>query len=331
MSSGNHAAAVALAAGLRGITAYIAMPETAPIAKRRAVEGYGGKITLRGANINEVDETARQIQEETGAVMIHPFDDPRVIAGQGTAALELLEDHPDLDAIIGPVSGGGLMSGTCIAAAALKPGIELFGAEPANADDAFRSLRAGHRLTDGPRNTIADGLRATLSERTFTILHRHLREILTVTEEEMQEEFLNEKHHIGGEMIVFETQEEAQAFYERIKDPSQWDAMKAQGEHQVRPVSLMTLEAYIDLWGIPKEQLYAFHAMELGSIGPPMPFGTQWCVYRLLDKRTGEFKDFPQARAGYEKQVQMKKKYEALKQWIEQLKQSAHLNVLLAP
>jgi threonine dehydratase len=185
MSSGNHAAAVALAARLRGVPAYIAMPETAPEAKRRAVEGYGGKITLKGTNINEVDATARRIQEETGAVLIHPFDDPRVIAGQGTVALELLEDYPDLDAIVGPVSGGGLMSGACIAASALKPGIELFGAEPANADDACRSLRAGQRLTDGPRNTIADGLRATLSNRTFSILSRHLREILTVSEEQI--------------------------------------------------------------------------------------------------------------------------------------------------
>lgn len=185
MSSGNHAAAVSLAAKMRGINAYIAMPETAPEAKRQAVEGYGGKITLGGANINEVDETAIRIQKETGAIMIHPFDDPRVIAGQGTAALELLEDYPDLGAIIGPVSGGGLMSGTCIAASGLNPGIELFGAEPANADDACRSLRAGRRLTDGPRNTIADGLRATLSERTFAILSRHLREILTVTEDQI--------------------------------------------------------------------------------------------------------------------------------------------------
>lgn len=187
MSSGNHAAAVSLAARMRGINAYIAMPETAPEAKRRAVEGYGGKITLRGANINEVDETALRIQKETGAVMIHPFDDPRVIAGQGTAALELLTDYPELDTVIGPVSGGGLMSGTCIAASALKPGIELIGAEPANADDARRSLRAGHRLTDGPRNTIADGLRGTLSERTYTILSRHLREILIVSEEQIIE------------------------------------------------------------------------------------------------------------------------------------------------
>jgi threonine dehydratase len=185
MSSGNHAAAVALAARLRGIRAYIAMPESAPVAKRRAVEGYGGRITLRGLNINEVDETAMDLQRQTGATMIHPFDDPRVIAGQGTAALELLEDYPNLDAIIGPVSGGGLMSGTCIAAAGLKSAILLFGAEPVNADDAFRSLRAGHRLTDGPRNTIADGLRATLSERTFAILSGHLAEIVTVTEDQI--------------------------------------------------------------------------------------------------------------------------------------------------
>jgi threonine dehydratase len=155
------------------------------VPKRRAVEGYGGRITLRGVNINEVDETAVEIQKQTGAVLIHPFDDPRVIAGQGTAAMELLEDHPDLDIIIGPVSGGGLMSGTCIAAAAMRPGILLFGAEPVNADDAFRSLREGRRLTDGPRNTIADGLRASLSERTFTVLSKHLTAIITVTEEQI--------------------------------------------------------------------------------------------------------------------------------------------------
>lgn len=187
MSSGNHAAAVSLAARTRGIPAYIAMPETAPIAKQRAVEGYGGRITLSGVNINAVNEAAQRIQLETGAVMIHPFDDPRVIAGQGTATLELLEDVPDLDAIIGPVSGGGLMSGTCIAATGVRPGIALFGAEPEGANDAYRSFKAGIRLTDGPRNTIADGLRATLSERTFAILSAHLRDIITVTEEQIIE------------------------------------------------------------------------------------------------------------------------------------------------
>lgn len=185
MSSGNHAAAVSLAARMRGIPAYIAMPETAPDAKKRAVAGYGGQITLAGSTINALPDTVDKLQRETGAVLIHPFDDPRVIAGQGTAALELLEEVPDLDIIIGPVSGGGLMSGTCIAAAGLKPGITLYGAEPVNADDAARSLHSGVLQTDGPRNTIADGLRATLSNRTFTILKNHLTDIVTVTETEI--------------------------------------------------------------------------------------------------------------------------------------------------
>lgn len=152
---------------------------------------------------------------------------------------------------------------------------------------------------------------------------------VTVTDAEMQEEFLNEKHHLGGEMVTFETREEAEAFYGDVKDPPRWDEMKAKGAHQVRPVSLMTVEAYVDLWGIPREQLLAFHAMPLGSVGPPMPFGKQWCVYRLLDKRTGDLKEFPAERDAYYAQVEMKKRYEALARWIEALKASAALNVLL--
>ncbi|MBI3011069.1 MAG: peptidyl-prolyl cis-trans isomerase [Candidatus Omnitrophica bacterium] len=146
-------------------------------------------------------------------------------------------------------------------------------------------------------------------------------------EEELRQEFLNEKHHVGGEMVTFDTQEDAQTFYEQVNDPKAWETMKAKGDSKVRPVSLMTLEAYMDLWGIPKDQMYAFHAMELGAVGPPMPFGKHWCVYRLLEKRTGDLKDFPAARDAYQKQVEMKKKYEALKRWIEQLKVSARLRV----
>ena len=156
---------------------------------------------------------------------------------------------------------------------------------------------------------------------------------VTVTEEEMHQEFLNEKNHVGGEMVTFDKKEDAQAFYEQVKEPAAWEAMKAKGDYKVQPVSLMTLEAYMDLWGIPKEQMYAFHAMELGSIGPPMPFGTkQWCVYRLLDKRTGDLKDFPKERDAYVQQLTTKKQYEDLKRWIEKLKTSANLNIVpLAP
>ena len=161
-------------------------------------------------------------------------------------------------------------------------------------------------------------------------LNNEMRQSLpvTVTEEEMRQEFLNEQNHVGGEMVTFDTREEAQAFYERVKEPSAWEAMKAGGEVQVRPVSLMTLEAYMDLWGIEKEPMYAFHAMEIGSVGPPMPFGKQWCVYRLLNKRIGNLEEFPAKRDGYYEQLKSKKQYEGLKQWIEDLKASAHLTVL---
>ena len=152
---------------------------------------------------------------------------------------------------------------------------------------------------------------------------------VTVTEEEMQQEFLNEQNHIGGEMVSFPTRAEAQTFYEQYHDPKAWDAMKAEGKVRVRPVSLMTLEAYMDLWAIPKDQLYAFHASPIGAIGTPMPFGTkEWCVYRLLDKRVGDLKDFPARRDSYYQQIKMKKQYEALTKWVEDLKASAQLKIL---
>ncbi len=150
----------------------------------------------------------------------------------------------------------------------------------------------------------------------------------SVTEEELQQEFLNERHHVGGEMAVFETKEQADVFYAEAHTPQTWEAVKAKGEPSIRPVSLMTLEAYMDLWGIPKDQMYAFHALEVGSIGPPMPFGKQWCVYRLLEKRTGDLKEFPAERDSYVKQVTARKQYDLLKQWIEDLKAAAKLQIL---
>ncbi|MBI3324656.1 MAG: peptidyl-prolyl cis-trans isomerase [Candidatus Omnitrophica bacterium] len=156
-------------------------------------------------------------------------------------------------------------------------------------------------------------------------------EQVTVTDDELTEEFLNEHHHVGGEMVVFDDRPPAQAFYEQVKEPGRWDAVKAKGDVKIRPVSLMTLEAYMDLWEIPKDQIYAFHAMEIGSVGPPMPFGKQWCVYRLLEKRDADLKDFPAQRDSYVKQVESKKKYEGLKRRIEELKRSARLRVLSSP
>jgi hypothetical protein len=155
--------------------------------------------------------------------------------------------------------------------------------------------------------------------------------VVTVTEEEMRQEFLNEQHHVGGEMVTFDSREEAQAFYERHRDPASWERMKQAGEPAVRPVSLMTLEAYMDLWGIPKDQMYAFHALAIGAVGEPMPFGKQWCVYRLLEKRTGDPAEFPAVRSAYLEQLTAKKQYEALTQWIEDLKRSAKLEVYPLP
>lgn len=152
---------------------------------------------------------------------------------------------------------------------------------------------------------------------------------VSATEEELKEEFLNEKNHVGGEMVLFESKAEADDFYNRFRDPRKWNGMKASGKQTVRPVSIMTLEAYIELWGVPKEQMVAFHAMAIGSVGPPMPFGKQWCVYRLLEKRTGNLADFPKEKESYQKQVEMKKKYVALKQWISDLKTAANLKVFV--
>ena len=152
-------------------------------------------------------------------------------------------------------------------------------------------------------------------------------QVVTATEPEMQREFLNEKNHVSGEMVVFDTKEAAQAFYDEVKATGKWDAMKAEGKRPIRPVSLMTLEAYMDLWGIPKEQIDAFHDLDIGSVGPPMPFGRQWAVYRLLEKRTGDLKDFPKERDSYAQQLKARKQYEALKQWIEDLKAQAQLQV----
>ena len=184
-SSGNHGAAVACAAAWRGVPAWIVMPRNAPPVKCRAVESYGGKITFCEPTITSRKETAARLQAETGAVLIHPYDDDRIIAGQATAAKELLEEIPDLDAVFAPVSGGGLLSGTCLGAKGLRPTVRIFGGEPALADDAYRSLATGTLQSQDSSETIADGLRASLAPRTFAILRRHVAGILLVTEEEI--------------------------------------------------------------------------------------------------------------------------------------------------
>ncbi len=184
-SSGNHAAALALAARWRGIPAWIIMPSNSSAVKMRAVEAYGGKITLCEPTIASREATAAAIMQETGAHLVHPYNDVRVIAGQGTAALELLEQAPDLDFIVTPASGGGLLSGTAIAAKSLRPGIRVLGSEPRNADDAYRSMASGKIEPGSPNETMADGLRATLSPLTFSILRERVDQISLVAEEEI--------------------------------------------------------------------------------------------------------------------------------------------------
>lgn len=186
-SSGNHAAAVACAAAWRGIPAWIVMPKNAPTVKCRAVEAYGGKITFCEPKVSARSETAARIQADTGAALIHPYDDDRIIAGQATAAKELLEEIPDLDAVLTPVSGGGLLSGTCLGAHGLRPEVRVYGGEPELADDAYRSIKTGTLQKLESTDTIADGLRASLAPRTFAILRKQVAGILLVSEKEIVE------------------------------------------------------------------------------------------------------------------------------------------------
>src|SRR5579883_1500559 len=169
-SSGNHAQALALAARVRGIPAYIVMPKTAPVVKKAAVEGYGGIVTLCEPNLADRERTANEVMAKTGATLIPPFDHPDVIAGQGTAALELLEEVPDLDAIVTPVGGGGLLAGTALATHGLRPDVRVLAAEPLAADDAARSKKAGRLIPQTGPQTIADGLRTSLGEWTWPVL-----------------------------------------------------------------------------------------------------------------------------------------------------------------
>jgi len=182
-SSGNHAQALALAAKMRGIPAYIVMPSNAPQVKKNAVAGYGGRITFCEPTLEARESTMENIRQRTGATVAHPYDNEKVIAGQGTAALELLEDVPDLDVIIAPVGGGGLLSGTSIAATETKRGIRVIAAEPEMADDAFRSMQAGKIIPSDNPKTIADGLLTSLGSLTFPIIQNRVEQIATVSEE----------------------------------------------------------------------------------------------------------------------------------------------------
>jgi threonine dehydratase len=182
-SSGNHAAALARAAGLRGIPAHIVMPSNAPQAKQAAVARYGGRIVLCEPTLAARESTCARLIAATGATLIHPYDDLRVMAGQGTTALELLKTHPELDWLLCPVGGGGQLSGVAVASKSVKPSIRVAGVEPAGADDAYRSLQAGHIIPSINPQTIADGLRSSLGEHPFVEIQRYVDEIVTVTEE----------------------------------------------------------------------------------------------------------------------------------------------------
>ncbi|HEV8240342.1 MAG TPA: pyridoxal-phosphate dependent enzyme [Thermoanaerobaculia bacterium] len=179
-SSGNHGAALARAAGQRGVLCRVVMPENAPKTKRRAVEDFGAVVVPCAPTLQAREETTARLLAETGAVLVHPYNDPTVIAGQGTAARELLHEVPDLDLVVAPIGGGGLLSGTAVATAALQPRAAVWGAEPSGADDAQRSLAAGRIVPVESPRTVADGLRATIGPLPLAILSAHAVRIATV-------------------------------------------------------------------------------------------------------------------------------------------------------
>lgn len=186
-SSGNHAAALAMAAKVRGMTAHIVMPENAPSVKKAAVRGYGGRIIECEATLAARESALRQLVAETGAHVVHPYDDPRIVAGQGTVALELLAQMDSLDVVVVPVGGGGLLAGVATAIKALRPEIEVVAAEPAGADDAFRSFGLGRWVPQENPQTIADGLLTSLGQLNYQIIRQRVDTILTVEEQSIVE------------------------------------------------------------------------------------------------------------------------------------------------
>jgi len=186
-SSGNHALSLSYAAGCRGIPCHVVMPHTAPEAKKQAVIGYGGVITECEPSTSSREQVFAEVESATGAEFVHPYNDPRVIAGQGTCSRELAEQVEGLDAVIAPIGGGGMISGTCLTLSSIAPHVDIYAAEPEQADDAFRSLRAGHIIADDAPVTIADGLKVPLKELTWHFVSNHVKDILTVSEDEIIE------------------------------------------------------------------------------------------------------------------------------------------------
>ncbi len=184
-SSGNHASSLSYAAARRGIPCTVVMPRTAPQVKKDAVISYGGRIVECDPSTSSREETFARVVEETGAEFVHPYNDPRVIAGQATCSRELLEQVEDLDAVIAPIGGGGMISGTCLTVSTISPKSAVYAAEPRNADDACRSFKAGHIIADDAPQTVADGLKVPLKELTWHFVSNHVTDIFTATEEEI--------------------------------------------------------------------------------------------------------------------------------------------------
>lgn len=184
-SSGNHAQALALAASIRGVEAHVVMPHSAPAVKRRAVEGYGARVYSCEPTLQAREALAAEVMDHTGATFIPPYDHPDIIAGQGTIALELMEQANRLDAIVAPVGGGGMVSGICVAAKGMDPRIRIIAAEPAGADDAARSMAAGRLIPQMAPDTIADGLLTSLGKLTWPIIRDHVERIITVSDEQI--------------------------------------------------------------------------------------------------------------------------------------------------
>lgn len=184
-SSGNHALSLAYAAGRRGIDCTVVMPRTAPEAKKAAVRGYGGRIVECEPSTSSREAVFAEVQEETGSEFVHPYNDLRIITGQATCSREMLEQVDKLDAVIAPIGGGGMVSGCCLTLSNAAPDVEIYAAEPEQADDAYRSFKAGHIIADDAPVTVADGLKVPLKDNTWHYVSNHVTDILTASEEEI--------------------------------------------------------------------------------------------------------------------------------------------------
>jgi len=184
-SSGNHGTCLSYAAGRRGIPCTVVMPRTAPQAKKDAVKGYGGRVVECEPSTSSREAVFAEVVAETGAEFVHPYNDPRVISGQATCSAELLEQVDRLDAVVAPIGGGGMVSGTCLTLSNLAPRVKIYAAEPEQADDAYRSFKAGHIIADDAPETVADGLKVPLKELTWHFVSNHVTDILTASEQEI--------------------------------------------------------------------------------------------------------------------------------------------------